>query len=89
MYAVSAPNGDEFAMKVVSAGGKPQIEKFERECEMHGIAAEHGLAPQLISSWVSNKKGHIVMAMLKGTDFKALSEHPELHRVRQFTHIYI
>ena len=48
---------------------------------MHRAAAYHNIAPAIIDSFVSNKKGHIVMEMMDGPNFAELAAEPDKHRV--------
>ena len=59
-------------MKVVSAGGKPQLQKYgqrfvpclsdgwndryEQELALHSLAGDHGIAPKIVASWLSASK---------------------------------
>jgi len=82
VYHVSTSEGDHFAMKILSAGSKGTLEKFHRECEVHRAAAYHNIAPAIVDSFVSNKKGHIVMEMMDGPSFAELAAEPDKHRAK-------
>jgi len=83
VFKVSTSCGGEYAMKVVSAGGKPQLQRYQQELALHSLAAEHGIAPKVVASWLSAskpRKGHIVMEMVNGPHFKELAQDPEKHK---------
>jgi len=83
VFKVSTSSGGQYAMKVVSAGGKPQLQKYEQELALHSLAGEHGIAPKIVASWLSTskpRKGHIVMEIVEGPHFKELAQDPEKHK---------
>jgi len=84
VFLVTTSGGDQYAMKVMSVGGKAQLQRYEQELLLHSLAAQHGIAPNIVGSFISpttgKKKGNIVMEMVDGPTFKELAEDPEKHK---------
>ena len=72
---------NQYAMKRVKASSKKLIDAFQREVDMQVKAAELGVAPEVIDSFImvsdGKKTGYIVMEAISGPTFKELSAHPK------------